>query len=53
MYNPSYIDMKRIDNLKALLSLETQFFLKNSVDEIDKKILKKFKQDEIASIKQE
>jgi hypothetical protein len=45
--------MKRIINLKALLSLETQFFLKNLVDEIDKKVLKKFKTEEINNIKQE
>ena len=54
IYNPQFIEMKRIENLKALLDFETQVFIKNLVEGVrDAKLQKKFSKDELAAIKEE
>lgn len=46
--------MKRVDNLHAILDIETQVFIKNLVEGVkDPKMQKKFTKDEHAAFKEE
>lgn len=54
IYNPQFIEQKKIDNLKAILDINGQVFIKNLVEGItDPKQLKKAAKADLDAIKEE
>lgn len=54
LYNPQFIEVKKIENLKTLLDLKNQFFIKNLREGItDAKRAPKFSKEERADIQKE
>lgn len=54
IYDPKYTEMKKVENLKALLNLDNQFFILNLCLGVkDKKQVKQFSKAELAQIKED
>lgn len=54
LYDPKYTEMKKVENLKALLNLDNQFFILNLCLGVkDRKQLRNFSKSELEKIKED